>query len=104
MAPVCRFYGAAAGGPNSHFFTASPDECEAVKRAGGWYYEGIGFHAEPQLADGRCPEGYLQVRRAYNRGWPRNDSNHRFTTSDSTWREMARHGWALEGVAWCARP
>lgn len=104
VAPVCRFYGAAAGGPNSHFFTASPDECEAVKRAGGWYYEGIGFFAEPQGPDGRCPAGYLQVRRAYNQGWPRNDSNHRFTTSDSTWREMARHGWALEGVAWCARP
>ncbi|MBX3714571.1 MAG: hypothetical protein KF738_01095 [Burkholderiales bacterium] len=104
VAPVCRFYGVPAGGPNSHFFTASPDECEAVKRAGGWYYEGIGFFAEPQGPDGRCPAGYLQVRRAYNQGWPRNDSNHRFTTSDSTWREMARHGWALEGVAWCARP
>lgn len=104
VSPVCRFYGAAAGGPNSHFFTVSPDECEAVKRAGGWYYEGIGFFAEPQTADGRCPEGLLQVRRAYNLGFPRNDSNHRFTTSDSTWREMQRHGWALEGVAWCARP
>jgi hypothetical protein len=104
VSPVCRFYGAAAGGPNSHFFTASPDECESVKRAGGWYYEGIGFFAEPQTADGRCPEGQLQVRRAYNQGHPRNDANHRFTTSDSTWREMQRHGWALEGVAWCARP
>ncbi len=104
VSPVCRFYGAAAGGPNSHFFTASPDECEAVKRAGGWYYEGIGFYAEPQTAEGRCPEGQLQVRRAYNVGFPRNDSNHRFTTSDSTWREMQRHGWALEGVAWCSRP
>ncbi len=104
VSPVCRFYGAPAGGPNSHFFTASPDECEAVKRAGGWYYEGIGFHAVPQLADGRCPDGYLQVMRAYNLGFPRNDSNHRFTTSDSTWRGMQHQGWALEGVAWCARP
>src|SRR5689334_4050030 len=28
VAPVCRFYGRPAGGPNSHFFTASADECE----------------------------------------------------------------------------
>lgn len=102
--PVCRFYGVPAGGPNSHFFTVSPEECEFVKRAGGWYYEGTGFFARPQLADGTCPAGTLQVLRAYNRGAARNDSNHRFTTSDSTWREMERHGWALEGVAFCAQP
>jgi hypothetical protein len=102
--PVCRFYGRPAGGPNSHFFTASPEECESVKRNGGWYYEGLGFFAQPQLATGRCPDGFLQVMRAYNMGFARNDSNHRYTTSDSTWREMQRHGWALEGVAWCAMP
>ncbi len=104
VAPVCRFYGVPAGGPNSHFFTASAAECDLVRRAGGWYYEGIGFYIEPVAADGRCPPGYLQVLRAYNQGFPRNDSNHRFVTSDSTWREMARHGWALEGAVMCARP
>jgi fermentation-respiration switch protein FrsA (DUF1100 family) len=104
VSPVCRFYSPPPAGPNSHFFTASPDECEFLKRVVGWQYEGIGFHATPPLATGRCPDGYLQVLRAYNQGFPRNDSNHRFTTSDSTWREMQRHGWALEGVAWCALP
>lgn len=104
ITPVCRFYGRPAGGPNSHFFTASPQECDFVRRAGGWFYEGVGFYALPQLATGRCPDGTLQVLRAYNLGYPRNDSNHRYTTSDSTWREMQRHGWALEGVAWCALP
>lgn len=104
VSPVCRFYGRPAGGPNSHFFTVSPDECEFVKRAGGWYYEGIGFYATARLATARCPDGYLEVQRAYNQGFPRNDSNHRYTTSDSTWRAMAPQGWALEGVAWCALP
>jgi hypothetical protein len=104
VSPVCRFYGRPAGGPNSHFFTASPDECEFVKRAGGWYYEGIGFFATPPLASGGCPDGYLRVQRAYNQGFPLKDSNHRYTTSDSTWREMQTQGWALEGVAWCALP
>jgi hypothetical protein len=104
VAPVCRFYGVPAGGPNSHFFTASAAECDLVKRAGGWFYEGIGFYITPVDAGGRCPSGTLQVLRAYNQGYPRNDSNHRFVTSDSTWREMARQGWALEGAVMCARP
>ena len=102
--PVCRFYGTPAGGPNSHFFTASASECDTVKRAGGWYYEGVGFYIRPVDGDGRCPDGYLEVNRAYNLGYPRNDSNHRFSTSDSTMAEMARKGWAVEGTVMCALP
>ena len=102
--PVCRFYGALAGGPNSHFFTASAEECDLVKRNGGWFYEGTGFYIRPVDADGQCPAGYLQVNRAYNNGFPRNDSNHRFSTSDSTMRAMAGLGWTVEGTVMCARP
>ena len=103
-APVCRFYGVPAGGPNSHFFTASGSECDLVKRNGGWFFEGIGFYILPVQPDGQCPAGYLSVNRAYNNGFPRNDSNHRFTTSDSTLREMGQQGWAVEGTVMCARP
>ena len=103
-APVCRFYGVPAGGPNSHFFTASESECDLVKRNGGWFFEGIGFHILPVQPDGQCAAGYLSVNRAYNNGFPRNDSNHRFTTSDSTLREMGQQGWAMEGTVMCARP
>jgi dienelactone hydrolase len=104
-APVCRFYGALAGGPNSHFFTASADECEIVKRNGGWFYEGIGFYIRPVGSNPRqCPPGLLSVNRAYNNGFIRNDSNHRFTTSDSTIREMESAGWTVEGTVMCARP
>lgn len=105
IVPVCRFSTASAGGVNtSHFFTASADECEAVKRAGGWFYEGIAFHARALMSDGRCPDGWLAVQRAYNNGFAQGNSNHRFTTSDSTWREMERQGWALEGNVMCALP
>jgi hypothetical protein len=105
VGPVCRFYGMPAGGPNSHFFTASAEECETVKRNGGWFYEGIGFYLRPVTGPGRrCPDGYLSVNRAYNNGAARNDSNHRFTTSDSTIREMGRQGWTVEGTVMCARP
>jgi serine protease len=100
-APVCRFYGA---GPNSHFFTASAEECAIVKASGGWFYEGIGFYIRPVGNPRRCPDGLLSVNRAYNNGAARNDSNHRFTTSDSTLREMGRQGWAMEGTVMCARP
>lgn len=102
--PVCRFYGRPAGGPNSHFFTADAGECAFVRTTGGWFYEGVWFHAVAVDANGACPSGMLKVLRAYNKGFPRNDSNHRFTTSDSTWQEMARLGWAQEGAAMCASP
>ena len=105
VGPVCRFYGVPAGGPNSHFFTASSEECEIVKRNGGWFYEGIGFYLRPVAGpERRCPAGYLSVNRAYTNGAARNDSNHRFTTSDSSIREMARRGWTVEGTVMCARP
>src|SRR6476619_4153718 len=49
LSPVCRFYGTPGVGPNSHFYTADPGECAAVKRDGGWTYEGIAFYiALPQ--------------------------------------------------------
>ena len=104
IGPVCRFYGVPAGGPNSHFFTASTEECEIVKRNGGWFYEGVGFYLRPVGNPRRCPDGTLSVNRAYNNGAARNDSNHRFTTSDSTIREMERKGWTVEGTVMCAQP
>ena len=38
LAPVCRFYGTPGIGPNSHFYTANPDECAFVKTLAGWSY------------------------------------------------------------------
>ena len=102
--PVCRFYGLPAGGPNSHFYTAIPPECEMVKTWGGWHYEGIGFYARPAGYTEQCPAGWLAVMRAYNNGFPRNDSNHRFSTSDSTMREMGDKGWSVEGNVMCTLP
>jgi hypothetical protein len=100
--PVCRFYGP---GPNSHFFTASAAECDIVRQPGtGWLYEGVGFYIQPVGNPRVCPTGLLSVNRAYNNRAAQNDSNHRFTTSDSTLREMGRRGWAMEGTVMCARP
>jgi fermentation-respiration switch protein FrsA (DUF1100 family) len=102
--PVCRFYGLPAGGPNSHFYTAIPAECEMVKSWGGWHYEGVGFYARPSAYTATCPPGWLAVMRAYNNGYVRNDSNHRFSTSDSTLRAMGQNGWSVEGNVMCSLP
>src|SRR5258706_4007728 len=102
--PVCRFYGGANGGPNSHFFTAVPSECDFVKSggAGGWYYEGTGFYIQSINSQQGCPQGYIGVNRAYNKRAAQNDSNHRFSTSDSTMHDMESEGWAYEATVMCA--
>lgn len=101
LSPVCRFY---AAGPNSHFFTADASECDLLKTHDyGWRYEGIAFYVAIP-SGGQCAAGTTPVFRSYNMGAARNDSNHRFTTSDSEIRAMGDQGWGIEGTVMCARP
>src|SRR5690606_14692832 len=59
--PVCRFYSYLV---NSHFYTASEEECELLKSEdSGWVYEGIAFQALVPLAGGACPPGTNPVWR-----------------------------------------
>lgn len=97
--PVCRFYGTPGRGPNSHFYTASGAECAAVKRDAGWTYEGIAFYVLPPQND-QCV-GSQPVYRAYNNGFVRNDSNHRYSTQLGVLQAMTAQGWSVEGVAFC---
>jgi len=110
--PVCRFY---ASGPNSHFYTADPGECNYLKSLQqkqaadasakgqpfpGWQFEAIAFYAiAPE--NGSCPANSRPVWRAYNDRAAENDSNHRFTVTDVVRRAM-QVGWADEGLAFCA--
>jgi uncharacterized protein (DUF1800 family) len=101
LSPVCRFYGTPGVGPNSHFYTADPAECESVKESIGWSYEGIAFYiALP--ASGQCAAGTTPVFRSYNNGYARNDSNHRFTVDPTVFAHSASFGYEPEGVAMCA--
>jgi hypothetical protein len=104
IAPVCRFRALFRSGTISSFFTASASECDIVKRDQGWRYVGIASYILPVGAGGTCPFGYLAVNRAYNNGFIRNDSNHRYSTSDSEMREMARKDWIVENAVMCSRP
>lgn len=98
---VFRFYGP---GPNSHFYTADPNECGALRtQKSGWNPEGIAFGAAlPQ--SGLCPSTqYTPVYRLYNNRWMFNDSNHRYTIRTDIYQQMIAKGWVGEGVALCVR-
>ncbi|MBK7470993.1 MAG: hypothetical protein IPI73_10590 [Betaproteobacteria bacterium] len=125
-AGVCRFY---ARGPNSHFYTADPGECAALKAANpandaslGWKYESIAFYTVLPVPDPapapagsiaftagglRCAAGYQPVYRVYNARFSPdpalNDSNHRITPSiGDVYRSKTYLGYADEGVAFCS--
>jgi hypothetical protein len=109
--PVCRFY---ARGPNSHFYTGTPQECSDLKtleqkdRADaksrgqsflGWGFEMVAFYALlPQ--GGLCFPGLKPVWRAYNNRATQRDTNHRFTT-DEEQRAAMGASWLDEGAHLC---
>lgn len=110
--PVCRFYIPPAHG-NSHFFTAFPAECAAVRErtATDPNYSGYVFEwpsaflvALPDAITGACPAGTAPVYRLWNQ---RADSNHRYVTSEAVKAQMLARGYVAEGfgpqaVAMCA--
>jgi len=109
--PVCRFYGNPAVGLDSHFYSASPLECDDVKKKFPieWLLEAEDlFRVHPVNANtGACPSGTKAVYRLYNK---RPDVNHRYTTDPAVVDAMLTKGYVLEGngspsrpVAFCAK-
>ncbi len=104
--PVCRYYIPPALG-DSHFFSASPAECNAVgamfpsfelESASAFYID------LPDEFTGACPAGTVPVYRLWNQ---RVDSNHRYTTDSAIKAQMLAKGYVAEGygpnaVAMCA--
>ena len=79
-------------------------ECAFVRQDPGWTFENFAFYAYPPLVTPTgnvCPGGLLPVYRAYNNGYAQNDSNHRYMTSTTTYKQMLDQGWAGEGVVFC---
>jgi hypothetical protein len=108
--PVCRFYGSVSPGPNSHFYTASADECEHLKQLQGktpatqkrWNFENLDFLTTEPL-NNTCPPNTTPIYRAYNNGFSKNiDSNHRITRDPVAIQEVVARGWINEGVVMCA--
>jgi hypothetical protein len=107
---VCRFYGDARYGPNSHFFSASTDECRGLltledtgaTQLPRWVSEGYAFKVALPSAAGTCTAGLVPVYRAYNNGFARGvESNHRFVSRRDLLAPLVAKGWIEEGVAFC---
>ncbi len=111
---VCRFYGSLSPGPNSHFYTVDPLECQSLKdqqipaadprklTVKGWNFESLDFLSTPSVA-GKCSSRMASVYRAYNNGFTRGtDSNHRLTTSRTAITALVSKGWHDEGAVMCA--
>ncbi len=111
--PVCRFYIPPEKG-DSHFFSASADECATVEsRFPEFYLETMSaFVVAPvdeAYGDAVCARyprsGFsTPVYRVWN---GRADSNHRYTTDRATRDAMVANGWIAEGegpdrIAFCA--
>jgi hypothetical protein len=114
--PVCRAYGIPSAGIDSHFYSASPDECTATmvnfgdawQRPGSWGIEASEvFQMDlPDPLTGACPANGVPIYRVFNQ---RKDANHRYTTSLAIRDQMVAKGGVAEGygpnaVALCGLP
>ncbi len=106
--PVCRYYGLPEAGLNSHFYSASKDECDAVAQRfpNAWRKESDDVFglALPDATTGVCPANTRPVYRLWN---GRVDSNHRYTADAFTRQQMlgkgyVSEGYGPEGVAMCS--
>lgn len=100
--PACRFYGTPGLGPDSHFFTIDPVECEGVKANPYWRYEGLAFRATAPGPE-TCPPGLAVVWRLYNDG-KGGQAAHRYVTSRTVLGDMLGDGWRDEGARFCTPP
>ena len=100
--PFCRFYIPPQHG-DSHFFSASPDECAAAQQRtmmdpnySGYVYESanVFYIGLPDTTTEACPAGTVKVYRLWNN---RADSNHRYTTDPAVKAQMIAKGYIPEG-------
>ncbi len=94
--PVCRFYLPPAYG-DSHFYSASPAECAAVRATyPGFVYESpaVFYESLPDAITGACPGATIPVYRVWDR---RADTNHRYTIDRAVRDAMVARGWVAEG-------
>ncbi|MEP7207206.1 MAG: sialidase family protein [Casimicrobiaceae bacterium] len=112
--PVCRFYIPPQHG-DSHFFSASPAECNSVAARIGTDPSYSGYVLEsaavfyvglPDTSTGGCAPTLVPLYRLWN---GRTDSNHRYTTDQAIKRTMLERGYVAEGygpdaVAMCVAP
>lgn len=108
--PVCRFYRTPGFG-DSHFYSASPAECQAVighpETYPGWTYESgnVFYIALPDPTTGACASGTQPIWRFFNQ----RTTNHRYTADHSVRDDMRAdpatwipEGYGPDSVIMCA--
>ena len=108
--PVCRFYRTPGFG-DSHFYSASPSECQNVidhpDLYPGWTYESgnVFYIALPDPTTGACADGTQPVWRFFNQ----RTTNHRYVVDHTTRDEMRAdpttwipEGYGPDNVIMCA--
>jgi hypothetical protein len=95
--PVCRYFTTPAAGFETHFYSAFPQECDAIPTLfpGIWTLETADAFGvrQPDVATGACPPGTSPLYRLYN-GGP--NVNHRYVTDLDT-RALMTPPWIPEG-------
>jgi uncharacterized protein DUF5648 len=61
LSPVCRFLQGMLAPKASHSYTPHPAECDALKSAPVWLYEGIAYYADPPNELVACPSGMTAI-------------------------------------------
>jgi hypothetical protein len=99
--PVCRLYGNPAYGLDTHFYSASAEECAETQHhwPGQWTLESSNVFrmSMPNGMTGACAAGTLPVYRTWNQ---RSDSNHRYTMDPAVQMAMMDHGHVAEGYGY----
>jgi hypothetical protein len=102
---ICRFYGKPEAKLDSHFYSASMAECDAVKAKfpDAWLLESTEvFRAFPvDVNTGKCVADSEAVFRLWNK---RSDVNHRYTTQLTVYQDMVAKGYVAEGNGNPQRP
>lgn len=101
---ICRFY-VSLGNPftSTHFYGREGTDCESIRAQApaGFSWEGYDF-ALQQPSAGACPMGTVTVYRSFRPGGAGRTSNHRYSTSASSYAAAATDGYNGEQSAFCA--
>jgi Repeat of unknown function (DUF5648) len=100
LSGVCRFYYTNYV-VDSHFYTASSEECDKLISEKIWQLEETGFFVRTPDAFGQCPATTQAIKRLYNNG-NRGSPNHRYVSDAALIQQMLDRGWILEGPVFCA--
>lgn len=102
--PVYVFQGTPGVGPNSHYFTANPEECGWLRTSQpAWSFLAIPFGASRVTTQGCTLDAPVGLFVLYNNRAAQNDSNHRYTSKIAIYEAMMAQGWIGYGIQLCVK-